>query len=269
MRKIEYKEGDIVGNYIYLFDVDSSSSRKAIFRCDNCKEEFESTIYYVISGKKKCQCSSFKHIKRKNYDQHGMSKTRIYSIWRSIKKRCYNKQAKEYQWYGAKGIQMCERWKNSFLEFLKDMGEDPSPQHTIDREDTSGNYEPENCRWATQKEQANNTSKNVHIEYNGEVKTLKQWSEFYDMNITTFSKRYYKGMTFEEIISTPVKEQIKRVDLSTIIVEIEGLTKSAKEWSELLGIAEHQVKMRLSRGKTMKEALTKKLRKPRRKSENE
>lgn len=86
----------------------------------------------------------------------GNKTTAIYKCWRSMIDRCENPNLRAFKWYGARGIKVCERWRNSFTTFLADMGERPAPHLSLDRIDNNGNYEPGNCRWATWKQQMNN-----------------------------------------------------------------------------------------------------------------
>ena len=88
---------------------------------------------------------------------HNMSNTRTYKSWESMKTRCYNENCNRYKNYGGRGISVCNEWKNSFLQFLKDMEERPENK-SLDRIDNNGNYEPSNCKWSTFKEQMSNRS---------------------------------------------------------------------------------------------------------------
>ncbi len=91
---------------------------------------------------------------------HGLRYTSEYKTWVNIRQRCYNPNDKKYAYYGGRGITVCERWRQSFLNFLNDMRFKPTPKHSIDRIDNRGNYCPKNCRWAAEEQQIKNRSKN-------------------------------------------------------------------------------------------------------------
>jgi len=93
----------------------------------------------------------------KQQEDHGMAEHELYNVWTHIIQRCENKKNTSYKHYGAKGVKVCDRWRNSFLAFYQDMGERPKG-YTIDRIDVYGNYEPSNCKWATPQEQSRNRS---------------------------------------------------------------------------------------------------------------
>lgn len=98
-----------------------------------------------------------KSIARKNNTtKHGLSYSREHNIWRGMKNRCNNQNSVDYKYYIARGIVVCERWNASFESFYKDMGASPSTKHSLDRIDNSLGYYKENCRWATNTEQAQN-----------------------------------------------------------------------------------------------------------------
>lgn len=110
---------------------------------------------------------------------HGFYKLKIYRIWRNMKARCYNKNSTSYNYYGRKGVRVCEDW-HTFKNFVIDMGFPPSPIHTLDRIDSEGDYEPRNCRWATMKEQANNRTNNHHVMHEGVRYTLATFQDHMD-----------------------------------------------------------------------------------------
>lgn len=118
---------------------------------------------------------------------HGRTKTPTYSVWRDMRSRCQRKADTCYRYYGGRGISVCERW-NSFENFLEDMGERPDGL-TIDRIDNNGNYEPDNCRWATRKEQSRHTRQNKMITYQGKSQCLTDWASELSVNKITLAYR--------------------------------------------------------------------------------
>jgi hypothetical protein len=94
-----------------------------------------------------------------------------------MKRRCRNYGDASYVNYGGRGILVCDRWADDFEAFLADMGHRPSPEHSLDRINNDGNYEPGNCRWATQKDQSNNQRRNRMVEFRGRRMTLQQACE--------------------------------------------------------------------------------------------
>ena len=122
-----------------------------------------------------------------------------------MNQRCFNPNSASYKNYGAKGIEVCEEWKgrkgfDAFYKWSIENGYNDTL--TIDRIDVNGNYEPSNCRWVTQKEQMNNTSINVYIEYMGETHTMKEWAEKFEIPYKRLWKRLHSGWSVEKAFTT-------------------------------------------------------------------
>ena len=137
-------------------------------------------------------------------NRHGMSNSREWYAWTSMKQRCYNKKHHAYARYGGRGITICERWLALFSNFFDDMGECPDGM-SLDRIDNSGNYEPDNCRWATRKQQQRNQRTARKVTGFGKTMTIIEWSEYLRFPYGTLKSRINRGMTLEKAILTPVK----------------------------------------------------------------
>ncbi len=140
--------------------------------------------------------------------KHGHSKSSgqslEFKVWASMRARCYQKNNPAYHRYGGRGIRISQAWLDSFASFYKDMGPLPSRKHTIERIDNDGNYETSNCRWATRKEQARNTRRNHRITFNGQTKTLVEWSECIGIDQDTLGARFARGWSVEKCLKTPL-----------------------------------------------------------------
>lgn len=168
-----------------------------------CKCDCGNTIIALSSNLRRnnhtmsCGCYKKEILKTVN-KTHGMSKSSIYSIWCAMKRRCYQEKSKDYTDYGARGITVCDEWKNNFENFYEwAIRNGYEKGLSIDRINVNGNYEPSNCRWATLKEQANNKRNNHLIEYNGEAHTMKEWSEILGINYYTLHSRLRNNWTIE------------------------------------------------------------------------
>ena len=141
---------------------------------------------------------------RKN-TKHGCCGTRIYRIYNNMIVRCFNQNARSYQDYGGRGITVCDKWSHNFQAFYDwAMANGYADNLTLDRIDVNGNYEPLNCRWATKKEQANNTRRNRMITYNNKTQTIKQWADEYGINYPKLKDRINKlHWTIERALNTP------------------------------------------------------------------
>lgn len=128
-----------------------------------------------------------------------------YKSWGSMRHRCFNKNNISYKYYGGRGITVCERW-NKFENFLKDMGRRPS-KHSLERIDNNKGYGPENCRWATNLDQANNKRNNKYLTYKGKTRSRKEWARVLDISYSALLHRLNDlGWSTEKALGTPVKK---------------------------------------------------------------
>ena len=157
---------------------------------------------------KSCGCLQ-KEIASENAAKHRETNSRLYNVWSAIKRRCYNTTVPEYKWYGGRGIQMCDEWRENFSMFqtwAMSAGYDPCAKRgecTIDRIDSNGNYSPENCRWVSQVEQMNNIRTNHNIEWNGQIHTAAEWSRITGISASKILQRINRyGWNSEKALTT-------------------------------------------------------------------
>lgn len=163
MVKLEIKSGDRYNKLTIIKEVErykppvGKVKRQFECECDCGNKTIVRLTNLRTSTTKSCGCwklNTTKIIGKEN-TKHGLTRTRTYNSWQSMKYRCLNPNSRGYEHYGGRGITICDRWLNSFQNFLEDMGERPLGT-SIDRIDVNGNYEPSNCKWSTHKQQNNN-----------------------------------------------------------------------------------------------------------------
>lgn len=226
-------------------------NRYWLCRCDCGNKRTINQISLCAGYTKSCGCLSSRHSIGVRSKTHGKTKTPEYRIWSSMKQRCTDKNYSGYYKYGARGIQIDPNWK-SFERFYEDMGNRPSPKHSIERKNNNGHYCKENCRWATAKEQANNTRRSRIIVINSQSKTLAQWSEICHISSSTLRNRIERGMEAKYAIETlPKKAKILRLGNKSQPINL---------WSKELNIALTTLYSRLLLGWSVRKTLTTPLR---------
>lgn len=179
--------------------------RKYLCMCD-CGNQIYVPVSNLNSGNtKSCGCLSKEVTSERNY-KHGHYGERIYNIWSKMLSRCEKKYETSYLRYGGKGITVCEEWKDFTNFYNWAINNGYSDDLTIDRIDNRKNYCPENCRWASYKQQARNQTSNVIVEYNGESKTLSEWAELFSLPYKTVHLRYRRyNWDISKTLNTPIK----------------------------------------------------------------
>lgn len=173
--------------------------------CGNVKTISSKHLSYGVTNS--CGClarESARNLIVKQTYRHGRSMDKVYKVWTAMVQRCHNENNEYYYNYGARGIVVCDRWKNDFAAFLHDMGE--SNGGTLDRIDNNGNYEPSNCRWVSRHEQMRNTRRTVMIEFNGETLCAKDWARRLGLpSGQTITWRLKQGWSIEKALTTPAR----------------------------------------------------------------
>lgn len=245
--------GKRYANVIALRLFGRNASRGCVwsFLCD-CGKTFNATGSEVRYGRiKSCpECSAKSRIAL--VTTHGLANHHLYGVWCGMKSRCNNINHFAYQYYGARGISVCDRWIYSFENFLSDMGDRPTPEHTLERKDSNGNYEPSNCIWATPVVQANNKRNNRFITIDGKTMTIAQWS--HESGLVTESgirSRFRRGVRGTDLL---------KADPKCFSLIFNGEKKTLAQWAEYAGIKKGTLANRLYvYGWSLERALTEKV----------
>lgn len=172
-----------------------------VCQCD-CGKTRQVKSASLLSGESQsCGCLQREVACEEQY-RHGQARTLLYRLWAQMIQRCHNPKNHAYKNYGGRGIHVCERWRRSFLAFREDMGEKPSPAHTLERLDNKLGYSRENCTWALRSHQLRNTRRNVMITLNGITQCLADWVSFSGRARNTIYYRLKRGWSVERALLT-------------------------------------------------------------------
>lgn len=217
-------------------------------KCDCGNEKAIPAISLIGGHTESCGCYQNECRKVMNLKYSSKYNKRIYRIWNGMIGRCERKSSINYENYGGRGIKICDEWHNFNVFYDWAINNGYSDDLTIDRIDVNGNYEPSNCRWATYHEQNLNRRSNALITYNGETKTISEWSEAKNINYSMLRNRLYSGMTPEEAIETPPNFNQKKFIYN-------GQCMNLRQIAEHSVVAGWTVMRRLKSGWTLEDAM--------------
>lgn len=171
----------------------SGKCKKGLFKCD-CGSIKEIRLSSVVNGKtSSCGCLFSENLSKRNM-VHGLSKHPLYTKWLSIKNRCYIKSNIEYKYYGGKGINVCDEWKNNFKAFFDwSINNGYSKNLTIDRIDVNKGYHPDNCRYVPMINQYYNRTDSFFITIHDTKRTITEWSKISGNTVSCIKKRLFSG----------------------------------------------------------------------------
>lgn len=191
---------ELIGQTFGLLTVvERVKGEKYLCHCECGKEKIVNGCHLKSGRVKSCGCARFKH---------GMKEDRLYQIWHGMKDRCLRKNGQHYQKYGGRGIEVCPEWCDSF-EAFRDwaIANGYRDDLSLDRKNNDGNYCPENCRWATRREQQSNRNNTLLLTHDGETHTLAEWSEITGIKYCTLRYRVAQGFTGEKLFSTTKRKE--------------------------------------------------------------
>lgn len=203
MKKQEIEVGKVFGKLTVLGESETNPY-KFVLRCE-CGTVFEATKGSVRSSgnTRSCGCARVNTL-RQMKTTHGLREHPLYTTWADMRKRCLSPKNAGYKNYGGRGISICERW-NNFANFVEDMGEKPTSEHTLERNDTNGNYEPSNCEWATRTKQVLNQRCSLRYEYKGKLCDIHELLVLAEgLSIGTLRGRLHKGWPVALAVDTPL-----------------------------------------------------------------
>lgn len=176
--------------------------RAYLCRCECGTERVVSATSLRKGSTTNCGCAAVASLVRRSR-KHGLYGSPIYMAWCRMKERCYYQKHPYYGYYGGKGIKVCSRWLDDPQAFYDDMASTWRKGLTLDRIDSSKDYSPDNCRWASRSTQSRNRSTTVMLTLNDETRSLPEWAERLGLPASTLRNRYYNGWSHNAILTTP------------------------------------------------------------------
>jgi hypothetical protein len=243
------KKGELLGKIFGRLTVMAENGKNKhghvmwLCRCECGKETVISTNTLNRGHTRSCGClmieGSRVRFKTHGHRSNGEKPSSEYQAWVNMKQRCGDLEDKNY---GGRGISVCDRWANSYENFLSDMGIKPHPDLSLDRfPDTNGNYEPGNCRWGTDEEQAKNKRNNHWVEYKGKRMVLTDWADYLGVCRTLLGRHLNHGKSFDETISLflqtgQIKESVRGEFSPSITYKdpMIGKTGYSANWSKVI-----------------------------------
>lgn len=198
------KIGQRFGKLVVLEKFREEGGRHYFVKCQcDCGNIITKRVDW-LNDKSSCGCETIK-LRVEGLKTHGMSKTKLYKVWNTMKSRCFRKKDKRYSNYGGRGISVCKEWEKFEPFYQWAISNGYKEGLTIERINVNGNYEPKNCKWITLKEQALNTTQNHVITYKGETHCLIEWVKILGfISYPTLSSRLRNGWNVEDAFTTPL-----------------------------------------------------------------
>lgn len=205
--------GKTFGRWTVLGEAPNWSGNPRVYCVCSCGTQKSVAVGTLKNGRSKsCGCLRAELLSAR-MTTHGFTsaanRAPEYKIWGEMIQRCHNPKNAAARNYSERGITVCASWRDSFENFYADMGPRPTPKHSIDRIDNNGDYEPENCRWATAKEQMRNTRTTLTLTHKGETLPLKEWAERTGIPYNTLRFRLRRGWSILRALTEPVQQRRK------------------------------------------------------------
>lgn len=224
--------------------IDTYDGSRVMAKCD-CGSKPRPMLLTLLRHGRSKRCVECKH---ENPKTHGMSDTPLYRVWRSMRVRCSDPKSKAYEYYGGRGIRVCDEWDSAFEPFMEwSLSSGYEQGLEIDRIDNDGNYCAENCRWVTRTVNANNKTTNILISVGGEEKTIREVVGDSDAMCRLVADRLRNGWCVEDALLPLNGRGDGR--FKPMVINVNGVEKTIKELSEQTGLCESAIGRRYAKRK--------------------